>query len=241
MFQPYKSRRAFEEIAEQIKSAILSGQLSAGDRLPSERDLAKEFQVGRVSIREAFRMLETMGFVEIRKGSFGGAFVGSGNLEGMATHILDRLLLNGTTHDMMIDARIALETSAIGSAAEHATLEDLKRLHQNVEDSIEILGAQDARLAVDRMIEFHLLIADASHNVPFIMFVQSMMEWATRKLENWIPSQEEQELSYKSHKQMLAAVESRNKTLAMNLMRDHITEVGKLLVSRGSVSMDAEA
>ena len=76
MFQPYKGKRAFEDIAGQIKTAILSGKLCSGDKLPSERDLAKEFQVGRVSIREALRMLETMGFVKIRKGSAGGAFVG---------------------------------------------------------------------------------------------------------------------------------------------------------------------
>ena len=75
MFQPYKGRRAFEDIAAEIKDAILSDRLSIGDRLPSERDLAEQFQVGRVTIREAFRTLETMGLIQVKKGSRGGAFV----------------------------------------------------------------------------------------------------------------------------------------------------------------------
>ena len=240
MFHPYKSRRAFEDIAEQIKTAILSGQLNSGDRLPSERDLAKQFQVGRVSIREAFRMLETMGFVEIKKGSAGGAFVGSGGLGEMATLILDRLLLSGTTHDMMIEARIALETAVIGSAVEHANTEDLEKIRQNVEESKEILGAQFSKEVVARMIHFHLLIAEASRNVPYNMFVQSMMEWATRRLERWVPSLEEQEFSYASHKKMYEALKARDKLLAMRLMKEHIQGVGSLLVSHGSVLPNAD-
>jgi len=214
----------------------LSGQLNSGDRLPSERDMAKQFQVGRVSIREAFRMLETMGFVEIRKGSAGGAFVGSGDLEGMASIILDRLLLKGTTHDMMIAARIALETAAIGLAAEHANVQDLEKICKNVKDSKEILGAQFSQVVVARMINFHVLIAEASHNVPLIIFVQTMMEWATRRLERWVPSSEEQEFSHASHKKMYEAIKARDKARAGGLMKKHIQEVGNLLVSRGTVT-----
>lgn len=236
MFEPYKSRRAFEHIAEQIKAAILSGQLNSGDRLPSEREMAKQFQVGRVSIREAFRMLETMGFVEIRKGSTGGAFVRSGDFEGMASIILDRLLLKGTTHDMMIAARISLETAAIGLAAEHADVQDLEKIYKNVKDSKEIIGAQLSQVVVARMINFHVLIAEASHNVPLIIFVQTMMEWATRRLERWVPSPEEQEFSHASHKKMYEAIKARDKARAGGLMKKHIQEVGNLLVSRGTVT-----
>jgi len=240
MFEPYKSRRAFEHIAEQIKAAILSGKLNSGDRLPSEREMAKQFQVGRVSIREALRMLETMGFVEIRKGSAGGAFVGSGDLEGMASIILDRLLIEGTTHDMMIAARIALETAAIGLAAEHADVQDLEKIRKNVKDSKEILGAQLSQVVVARMINFHVLIAEASHNIPLIIFVQTMMEWAARRLERWVPSREEQEFSYASHKKMYEAIKARDKDRAGGLMKKHIQEVGNLLVSRATITFTSD-
>ena len=74
-FGPYKPPRAFQEIADQIKKAILDRKLKPGERLPSERELAEQFQVGRLTIREALRSLETSGIITIRKGSGGGAFV----------------------------------------------------------------------------------------------------------------------------------------------------------------------
>jgi len=181
-----------------------------------------------------------MGFVEIRKGSAGGAFVGSGDFEGMASIILDRLLLKGTTHDMMIAARISLETAAIGLAAEHADVQDLEKIRKNVLDSKEIIGEQLSQVVVARMINFHVLIAEASHNIPLIIFVQTMMEWATRKLERWVPSPEEQELSYTSHKKMYEAIKDRDKDRAILLMKKHIEEVGSLLVFRGAVSFTSD-
>ena len=155
----------------------------------------------------------------------------------MAPLILDRLLLRGTTHDMMIEARIALETAAIGLAVEHADARDLDKILENVEDSKEVLGAEYARDGVGRMIKFHVLVAEASHNIPYIIFIESMMEWAVIRLEKWIPSPEEQEFSYMSHKKMVESIKNQDKSLAVDLMRKHIQEVGTLLVSRGSVSL----
>jgi len=240
MFEPYKSRRAFEHIAEQIKAAILSGKLNSGDRLPSEREMAKQFQVGRVSIREALRMLETMGFVENQKGQRRRGFRWFRGSRRNGLHNLDRLLIEGTTHDMMIAARIALETAAIGLAAEHADVQDLEKIRKNVKDSKEILGAQLSQVVVARMINFHVLIAEASHNIPLIIFVQTMMEWAARRLERWVPSREEQEFSYASHKKMYEAIKARDKDRAGGLMKKHIQEVGNLLVSRGTITFTSD-
>ena len=167
MFQAYKGRRAFEDIAEQIRQAILSEQLNDGDRLPSERDLAGQFQVGRVTIREAMRMLETMGLVEIRKGSAGGAFVRIGDADTMASMIMDRLQLEGTNHEQMIEARVGIECAVIQSAIEHATDEDLAVIKQDVQESKEIIGSSLSEEVVAKMISFHILVAEASHNIPY--------------------------------------------------------------------------
>jgi DNA-binding FadR family transcriptional regulator len=165
MFQAYKGRRAFEDIAGQIKQAILSEQLNDGDRLPSERLLAEQFQVGRVTIREAMRMLETMGLVEIRKGSTGGAFVRIGDPDTMASMIMDRLQLDGTTHEQMIEARVGIECAVIKSAIENATDEDLAVIEQDVEESKQIIGSPLSEEVVAKMISFHIFVAEASHNV----------------------------------------------------------------------------
>lgn len=229
MFQAYKGRRAFEDIAGQIKQAILSEQLNDGDRLPSERLLAEQFQVGRVTIREAMRMLETMGLVEIRKGSTGGAFVRIGDPDTMASMIMDRLQLDGTTHEQMIEARVGIECAVIKSAIENATDEDLAVIEQDVEESKQIIGSPLSEEVVAKMISFHIFVAEASHNVPYIMFVRSMMEWASRKLTEWAPSEEEQRYSYTSHKEIFEAMARRDAVLAERLMREHIEDMGVML------------
>ncbi len=229
MFQAYKGRRAFEYIAEQIRQAILSEKLNTGDRLPSERDLAEQFQVGRVTIREAMRMLETMGLVEIRKGSAGGAFVRIGDPDTMASMIMDRLQLEGTNHEQMIEARVGIECAVIKSAIEHATDEDLAVIKQEVQESKEIIGSSHSEKVVAKMISFHVLVAEASHNIPYIMFVRSMMEWASRKLTEWAPSEEEQKYSYTSHREIFEAMVRRDAVLAERLMREHIEDMGVML------------
>ncbi len=70
-----KPNRISENIVEQIRGAILSGELSIGDRLPSEKDLSAKFGVSKSSLREAYRALEAYGLLEIRQGMSGGAFV----------------------------------------------------------------------------------------------------------------------------------------------------------------------
>src|SRR5204862_6394506 len=71
--RPVRGRRAFEEILLQLEEAISAGHLSAGDRLPPERELATRFQVSRTSVREALRVLETLGIVSVRRGAENGA------------------------------------------------------------------------------------------------------------------------------------------------------------------------
>ena len=69
--QPIKNQRGFEVILEHLEAALLSGELSVGDRLPGERELAAGFRVSRTSVREALRVLEALGLVEVKRGTEG--------------------------------------------------------------------------------------------------------------------------------------------------------------------------
>ena len=76
MFKPsIKTEKVSSHIIEQIRDAILSGRLKPGDRLASERELIMQFQVSKATMREALRVLEVMGLIEIRKGVSGGVFI----------------------------------------------------------------------------------------------------------------------------------------------------------------------
>ena len=75
MFEAAKSNKISAQIVEQIRKAIFEGNLKPGDKLPSEKELLDTFQVSRATLREALRSLEVLGFLEIKKGASGGAFV----------------------------------------------------------------------------------------------------------------------------------------------------------------------
>src|SRR2546425_10979753 len=75
MFQRVRVSRVSEEVVRQVQEAIFSGTLGPGDRLPPERELAEQFGLSRMSVRDALRTLESNGLVEIKVGSSGGAFI----------------------------------------------------------------------------------------------------------------------------------------------------------------------
>jgi DNA-binding FadR family transcriptional regulator len=72
--------RSFDDVVDQVRAAIFDGSILAGERLPSERELAEQFGVSRATLREALRALEAVGLIEIRVGAHGGAFATEGTV-----------------------------------------------------------------------------------------------------------------------------------------------------------------
>ena len=112
-----------EAVAAHLKSLILAGRYSPGDRLPTQRELAEQLGVARVSVREGVRQLVEGGYLEVRRGAAGGAFVTelSRPLEAWRR----RLRSMAGELDELIDFRVALESRAASLAAERATRADL--------------------------------------------------------------------------------------------------------------------
>lgn len=228
LFLPYRPRRAFQEIAEEIKRAIFEKRFGQGDRLPPERSLAEQFRVGRLTIREALRTLETAGFVKIKKGSGGGAFVGPDDPQSMAGLIIDNLMLEGLTSEQITEARAAIECAVVRSAIKHGSAKDLRRLAEDVEESKKIMGPDHAEEAFSRMVRFHILLAEASHNLAFVMFVRAVMEWGRRKRSHWAPSEDEQLYSYQAHKEILESIQKKDVETAQRLMQEHVEVMRRL-------------
>lgn len=230
MFSPYRSKRAFEDVAEQLQRAILSGRVKNGERLPSERDLSEQFQAGRLTVREALRTLETKGFIRIKKGSGGGAYVEVGNQQNVASIIVDNLTLKGLTDNQILEARLALECAIVRSATEKVNSSDLLRLQQDLEESKKLLPQDDPQIVISKMINFHLLLAEASHNPPFIMFIRALMEWARRKLLHYAPTSGQIRYSHRAHKAILDALEKKDVALGQRLMEKHIGRMHTFVV-----------
>src|ERR687885_440272 len=145
MFAPIAVARASSAIAEQIRQAIVTGQLAQGDRLPPERELAEQFGVSRVTVRDALRGLEAMGLVDVRVGARGGAFVTAPTGAVVGQTMSDMLMMAAVTPEDVVEARLIVELGTVTLACARATDDDL-------------------RLPRELSWQFHSLLAHTAHN-----------------------------------------------------------------------------
>lgn len=163
---PIQRESAAQQIADQVRTAMLAGDLQAGQRLPSENELAQEYRVSRPTIREAMRILAADGLVQPRRGAAGGTFTSLPAPEAVAASLSETFELwfrAGSTSAAEVEqARSWIERGCVRLAAEHRTDADLLAIRAAVD------GARDPALDIDRFlaldIEFHVAISRAAHN-----------------------------------------------------------------------------
>src|SRR5436305_317219 len=141
IFAPVAVARASSAIAEQIRTAILTGRLKAGDRLSPERELAEQFGVSRVTVRDALRSLEAMGLLEVKVGARGGAFVTAPTGSKVAQTMSDMVLMSVTTPEEIVEARLIVELGTVTLACARATPEDLAELRELCAQGRDALAA----------------------------------------------------------------------------------------------------
>ena len=178
MFEPIAITRAYENIVAQVEAAIIEGNLAVGDQLPGERELAEQFEVSRVVIREATRNLEARGIVEVRRGS--GTYVKSIPSPALTRSLTLLLKLEEASLLELYVVRQALELVSASAAAQHATSEEIAALRTCLEEMSrlleqEISSEDDFRVFSDKDTEFHLLIAQASHNLPLETLLSAIL------------------------------------------------------------------
>lgn len=162
-FHPVRPVRAYERIVEQIEQAIVGGELTTGQRLPSERDLMEQFSVSRSTVREALRVLESNALIRSRPGDPNGAEVlgfSPGVLRG-SVHRLARA--NGLKLTELIQFRMMLEGSANLLAARLRTEEQLAEMEKAL-DSMRAAVDRGNDAFSEADIAFHEVVAQASGN-----------------------------------------------------------------------------
>ncbi len=153
---------AANKIVARVRDAVFSGQLRPGDRLGTEPELARQFGVSRLTVRDALRSLAAMGMVRTRVGARGGAWIAEGNPHAYADVLAIQLKLVGISGPEIIEAQIAVETMTAGVAARKRTSDDLVRLASLLERAATL--AHDAKRFTESSFEFHVGVAEASQN-----------------------------------------------------------------------------
>jgi GntR family transcriptional repressor for pyruvate dehydrogenase complex len=220
MFHKISQKKISQEVFEQIREIITSGSLQPGDRLPSERELAVQMDVGRSSIREAMLRLEVLGFIEFRSGT--GAFVRSLTATSLGEGI-DNLISDGRTILELLELRKVLESWAAAVAAQRVTADELKQLGRCVQKMRR--EGTDAKGA-EHNLEFHMLLARATHNTLFFHVFNTISDWiakVTQELQKGMYLDPVVHLKLvDQHAAILSAITRRDPAAASDAMGAHI-------------------
>jgi len=130
MFKKVEQNRVFHGVVAQLEEAILDGRLQPGEKLPSERELKETFQVGRGAVREALRVLEQKGLLEIRLGAHGGAIVTPPSGEPMLESLSLLVQRKEIPFEDIEEFRSTVEGRIASLAAQRRTTEDIDRLKE---------------------------------------------------------------------------------------------------------------
>ncbi len=216
--------RVPEEIVDQIRGLIGSGDLRPGDQLPSERELAEQFQVSRASIREALTAMQVMGLLE--RSRTGGGLAARGNHVWFTIAPLSTYLATRSHLVEQIEVRRMIEPEMGRLAAERATPDDLARIEQclvAMEAEIEA-----GRLGVEADAAFHAAIASTTNNELLTRIVQLIGD-AIREHREIFQTPDGARESLAEHREIFGAIRSGDGDAAYLHTRQHIDTVRRLL------------
>ncbi|MEJ2098049.1 MAG: GntR family transcriptional regulator, partial [Deltaproteobacteria bacterium] len=177
IFSVVQPQRVSQIIEKQLREAIISHHYRAGDKLPPERELAKIFGASRSSIREAIRSLEKSGFVIVKKGVQGGAYVlKKGDTRKITHHLRDVLRLRDVSLENVLQARLIIEPEVAAKAAENASSEGIRLLEEITKEQLESFDPQNPVTKFDRNPRFHRILAEMTGNQVLMIIQEILME-----------------------------------------------------------------
>jgi GntR family transcriptional repressor for pyruvate dehydrogenase complex len=220
-FAPLSKPSLSGSLVRRIKELIQTGEYKAGDRLPSIMEMARRFGVGHPTIREALKILETMGVVEIRHGS--GVFVARSEellvlaIPDFSGTVTKKLLVD------LIDTRMSLEMRSASDAVNNGTKAHLAEMHRLLKLASENLE-NDAVLSSANM-SFHREIAVASGNTVLTQVLDVLQDLFKAEQRLILGIFGSRERDHKEHLEILDALERRDEALCVERMRKHLDGV----------------
>lgn len=221
-------KRVTDQIIDQLIAMISEGKFKPGDRLPSETALMELFGVGRSSLREAVGALSLIGMLTVRPGR--GTHVAAAAADSFSKPLRWGMFMSWREklHEF-IEARISLEQTLVGMAAQRATEADIEEIRRGL--NLLKTPKLTKRKAIQADLVFHTAIANASHNSVLTRFLEELRQ----PVKNWM----EQKASlfggydrvYEQHEAVFKAILARDPAGAQKAMREHLEAVGERLTA----------
>jgi GntR family transcriptional regulator, transcriptional repressor for pyruvate dehydrogenase complex len=220
MFEPIERKKVYELVAERLVQEISDRRLNPGDELPRERQLAEAYRVGRSSVREALRMLESRGLIAAPGG---GRLVVADYTNPLNQSLALLLRLHDGDLRELFEVRRILEVESAGLAALRRTDQDLEAMRAALRSMRQ--GLRSAERYVGGDVHFHLAVAAATHNRMATYVMQAIRDVLHRALLSIYHIPGSPQRSIGQHDQILAAITDRRAELAREQMRRHLLRV----------------
>ncbi|MFP6710820.1 MAG: FadR/GntR family transcriptional regulator [Rhodospirillales bacterium] len=219
---PVRANSVANQIVEQVREALFAGKFQTGDLIGSEKDLARQFDVSRITVRDALRTLETMGIVEIRVGAGGGARIAEGNLDHFSDALAIQFKLAGVTEHEILDVQVAIESTAAELAALNRSQEHIEELQELLDEAEAVLD--DPAEFTNPGQRFHLAIVEASGNRALVAQFKALRHviWpqGAKRAKREIAAH-----AFKVHQKLFAMIEEGDSDSARKLMVAHLSSI----------------
>lgn len=227
---PVNKSSLSKQVADQLQEAILEGSLKADDRLPTEDELAKRFQVSRPTIREALKRLAAKNLIRSRRGPTGGTFVNHLGADELSDQLATAATLFVSMNDISVDeissTRLQLESLCCNLACDHRSEDDLNKLREELKIQLDESTSAEEFCASD--VRFHRAIADASNN-KMLSFVMYTLIEALQPVANMITYRfRQRDIITEQHRQLLNAIERQDSISARETLCEQVDYLNQL-------------
>ncbi|MBO0795966.1 MAG: FadR family transcriptional regulator, partial [Ktedonobacteraceae bacterium] len=207
-------------VIAEIERLILSGELRAGEKLPTEAELCQAFGVSRSVVRDAVRTLSARGLVRVQHGQ--GTIVDPPGESTVAEALILYLLRSDLTIGDVVEARAAIEIGICPIAAQHASEDDIQRLAADIAAFTEALENSDWQRVQDEHLAFHLDLLRAT-NLPALEFMLRPLQHVVT-LSSIPPNRNRREFwEVSAHQKILDAIQARDVERTRQALKDHYT------------------
>lgn len=229
---PVNKSSLSKQVADQLQEAILEGSLKADDRLPTEDELAKRFQVSRPTIREALKRLAAKNLIRSRRGPTGGTFVNHLGTAELSDQLTTTATLFVSMNDISIDeissTRLQLEGLCCELACANRNDEDLHKMAEELKVQLNDSTTAEEFCASD--VRFHRAIADATDNRMLSFVMYSLIE-ALHPVANMITYRfRKRDVIARQHREIFTAIEARNPDAAKQTLTEQIDYLSQLQI-----------
>jgi DNA-binding FadR family transcriptional regulator len=230
LFREAKQSRIFQDVVEQIEDAILDGDLKSGDRLPPERELKETLKTSRSTLREALRVLEQKGLIEMRLGMGGGAIVRSVSTKQVSQSLGLLIRSRKVSLEHLAEFRERFEGDIAALAVIRASAEDINHLHTLLEKARHCAEEGDDQgerfqgerfLGVDKQI--HLYLARITGNPIYITILETVHQNIDQYFKRYLMmATSEMEQNLADLYNIINAIENRDQEGARCVAQDHV-------------------